>query len=191
MRKTGGLCVSRGLQGRCVTQQPFGEDPTTQRLWRNRGEDLLGGEIFISRINPASRGARSTGVGVVYVRWRSAQACEKERPWMSNACTVVQRLYPTLTPAVERVGAHDQTVAAFALVRRLKGMREWVGCPSHDLAEVVLSPEGAQPCAGGPAQASRRQQSRANGWVMRILRDTGRTASAPSEFAEAGPLERC
>ena len=51
------------------------------------------GESSSSRISAAPRGARSTGVGVVYVRWRSAPTLEKERPWMSNV-----RASPTPVP---------------------------------------------------------------------------------------------
>ena len=47
-------------------------------------------------VDPAGTGA---GVGVMYVRWTSAHPLELHGLWISNACTVLQRVYPTLTRA--------------------------------------------------------------------------------------------
>ena len=40
------------------------------------------------------------GVGVTHGGWTNAQPLEVHGPWFSNACTDLQRMYPTLTPAV-------------------------------------------------------------------------------------------
>ena len=42
------------------------------------------------------------GVGVMYGGWTSAQPLEVHGPRFSNACTDLQRLYPTLTSVVGR-----------------------------------------------------------------------------------------
>ena len=45
------------------------------------------------------------GVGVMYGRWTTARPLELRGPWISNVCTDLQRVYPTLTAVGRCAGA--------------------------------------------------------------------------------------
>ena len=68
------------------------------RLWSQRAGALRPG----AGVGAPRPGA---GVGVMYGRWTTARPLELRGPWISNVCTDLQRVYPTLTAVGRCAGA--------------------------------------------------------------------------------------
>lgn len=73
-------------------------------------------------------------------RWTNVQALELHGPWISNACTHLQRLYPTLT--------HWQRLGATVPPRRIRGQLRLLAL-DHDPVVGAMEDHGL---SGGQAR---------------------------------------